>query len=477
MGGAQGNPHSLDRTTGLAASIPLIISASGVRGVVGRTMTPEVAARYGAAFARYLVDSEAVNPGAHVVVGRDSRTSGELLADAAAAGLRAAGVPVLHAGIAPTPTLLLSVRDDERAAGGLVVTASHNPIEWNGLKLAGGGGTFLAPDAGRAVQDLFETGPALAGWDGLGGAGSLEGVAEHHIERILSLAILDLEVVRARGPVVALDCVHGAGGLVVPELLRRLGCRVEGIGLATDGMFPRDPEPVPANLAELGRLVRSSGADVGMAVDPDGDRLALVDEDGRPVGEDWTLALAAEYVLGRHEGPLVTNLSSSQCIEDVASRIGAPFLRAPVGEASVVARMMDVEAVIGGEGNGGVILPELNLTRDAAVAAVLVLSLLATTGASLGELLEGRVRYHMMKRKVSMEGLDLRGIYERVRVAVPEGGEENTDDGLHLAWAAEREWLHVRPSGTEPKLRIIAEAPDPGRAEALADLAGGSVNG
>jgi phosphomannomutase len=197
-------------------------------------MTPEVAVRYGAAFGRHLqMTGAAADPAAYVIVGRDSRTSGDLLSAAAAAGMRAAGVAVRDAGIAPTPTILLAVRDDERAVGGLVLTASHNPIEWNGLKLASGEGAFISPEAGLAVQELFESGPRLADWSGLGSGGTLEGVAEHHIDRILSLPLLDVAAIRRRAPVVALDCVHGAGGAVVPELLRRLGCTVEGTGLAT----------------------------------------------------------------------------------------------------------------------------------------------------------------------------------------------------------------------------------------------------
>jgi phosphomannomutase len=440
-------------------------------------MTPEVAVRYGAAFGRHLqVIGAADDPGAYVIVGRDSRTSGDLLSAAAGAGLRAAGIPVRDAGIAPTPTLLLAVRDDVRAVGGLVVTASHNPIEWNGLKLASGAGRFVSPEAGQAVQQLFELGPELADWSELGSGGTLAGVAEHHIDRVLSLSLLDIEAIRRRAPVVALDCVHGAGGAVVPELLRRLGCTVEGIGLTTDGLFPRDPEPIPANLGELSRLVRSTGAEIGLAVDPDGDRLALVDGSGEAVGEDWTLALAAEYVLGRRPGALVTNLSSSQSIEEVAVRAGAPFHRAPVGEARVALKMVEVDAVVGGEGNGGVMLPDLNLTRDAAVAAALVLNLLAAEEMTLGDLLAGRTRYHMVKRKVERGRLDPEDIYRRIQAGVPPGAAENTEDGLRLAWPEAREWLHVRPSGTEPILRIIAEAPSLGRAEQLAAIAGRSVN-
>lgn len=436
-------------------------------------MTPAVAVRYGEAFGQYLrTTGLADDPEAYVIVGRDSRTSGELLSNAASAGLRAAGIPVRDAGIATTPTLLLAVRDDERAVGGLVLTASHNPIEWNGLKLASGNGAFVSPDAGLAIQRLFEEGPELADWSGLGGGGTLEGVAEHHMDRILSLPLLEAGLIQDRAPVVALDCVHGAGGSIVPELLRRLGCEVHGVGLSTDGLFPRDPEPIPANLGELSHHVRSVGAEIGLAVDPDGDRLALVDEMGEPVGEDWTLALAAEYVLERRQGPLVTNLSSSQSIEEVAARAGVPFYRSAVGEARVALKMTEVAAVVGGEGNGGVMLPDLNLTRDASVAAALVLNLLASREATLREILAERTRYRMVKRKVEIAGLEPSQIYARLQESAPAGASENRDDGLRLAWPESGEWLHVRPSGTEPILRIIAEAASVDRAEELAGLAG-----
>lgn len=441
-------------------------------------MTPDVAVRYGAAFGRWLLETgAAADPGSVVIVGRDSRTSGEILAASTLAGLRASGVAAMDAGIAPTPTILLAVRDHERAVGGVVITASHNPVEWNGLKLATGAGRFVTPAGGSEIHRLFETGPVLAGWDGLGGGGTLEGVAEHHIERVLSLDLIDVPAIRGRAVHVALDCVHGAGGAVLPELLRRLGCEVEGLGLATDGVFPRDPEPVPENLGELGRLVRSSGAEIGFAVDPDGDRLALVDGSGAAVGEDWTLALAAEYVLGTRTGPVVTNLSSSQSIERVAADAGVELYRSAVGEARVAEKMLATGAVVGGEGNGGVMLPDLNLTRDAAVAAALVLGLLARRGETLAELLGPRERFHMIKRKVSRGGLDPEQIYDRLRRAAPAGAEEVAEDGLRLTWPETREWLHVRPSGTEPILRLIGEAPTRGRAERLIGMAVQSVEG
>ncbi len=457
----------------MGANEPLIVSASGIRGIVGRTMTPELAARYGAAFGLELRAGTAA--AGHVLLGRDSRTSGPLLADAAASGLCAAGVAVRDTGIAPTPTHLLGVRDDPDALGGLIVTASHNPVEWNGLKLAAADGRFVSPETGRRIQARFEAGGALADWDGLGSRGPGADVVRNHLERILALDLVDAEAIRRWAPRVALDCVHGAGAVIVPELLARLGCRVEGIGLEPDGRFPRNPEPTPENLGELAALVRDTGADLGLAVDPDSDRLAIVDETGAPIGEDWTLALVVEYVLSRRPGPVVTNLSSSQSIEEAARSAGVPFHRSPVGEARVAERMAEVGAVIGGEGNGGVMLPDLNLTRDAPLAAALVLSLLAARRARPAELLADRTRYAMVKRKAARPPGGPEEAFEALEAGAPEADADRRD-GLRLSWPGAREWVHVRASGTEPILRVIAEAPDAERAAELADWAERHVN-
>jgi phosphomannomutase len=446
----------------------LIISASGIRGIVGRGVTPELAARYGAAMGTFVRER---NPdgtgGRYVLVGRDSRTSGELLAAASAAGLCAAGVDARLTGIGPTPTHLLAVGDDPDALAGLIVTASHNPVEWNGLKLASPDGRFVRPADGERISAMVEAGPALAEWDDLGRLTEMPGVVEHHIERILGLDLVAIGAVRDARPKVAVDCVHGAGALVLPELLRRMGCEVHGIGTTADGVFPRDPEPTPENLGALGELVRRTGADIGFAVDPDCDRLAIVDETGRPIGEDWTLALAVEYVLGHRRGPVVTNLSSSQSIADAARACGVPLHRSPVGEAHVAAVMDEVGAVVGGEGNGGVMLPDLNLTRDAPLACALVLSLCAERGARVGELLEGRVTYHMVKRKLVRPEGSVEAILGTLHGALGSEAEADRADGLRLTWPGRSEWLHVRPSGTEPVLRVIAESPEAERAEAL----------
>ncbi|HSG46467.1 MAG TPA: hypothetical protein VLA43_01515, partial [Longimicrobiales bacterium] len=360
----------------------LMVSVSGVRGRVGPSLTPELVAGVAAAFGAFLRADGAQGP---VVVGRDSRTSGPMLSRAAVAGLQSVGVDVVEIGVAPTPTLMLAVQH-HRAAGGIGVTASHNPAEWNALKLASREGMFLDGEASlRFRRFLAEEDPPRATWDALGTVSEdPDAIARHH-DAILALPFLDVPALRARRLRVALDCVRGAGGRIMPALLEALGCQVTAIHLPADGWFPRDPEPTAASLSELGALVRESGADVGLAVDPDVDRLSLVDETGRPLGEDLTLALASAVVLRRTPGPVVTNLSTSQVVEDVARSFDAPVFRAPVGEINVARGMQAHGAVVGGEGNGGVILPALHHTRDAPVGAALILQHLVDTGLTLSD--------------------------------------------------------------------------------------------
>ena len=452
-----------------------MISSSGIRGVVGAGLTPEVVARYGAAFGTYLSARYSEDRG-YVVVGRDSRTSGEILADAVLAGLRAAGWDARDLGIVPTPTALLATGDDASAVGALLITASHNPVEWNGLKLGSPDGRFVSPADGLEVQRAFESGPEYGDWSRLGARQAVPGAIARHIERILSLRVLDPGRIAGRRLRVAVDCVHGAGGLIMPALLEQLGCEVIGLGLTADGRFPRNPEPTAENLGELGAIVRESGADLGMAVDPDVDRLSLVDGSGRPVGEDWTLALAVELVARRTPGPVVTNLSSSLCIQDAAQRAGVQFSQAPVGEANVVEAMLEEGAVIGGEGNGGVILPELHLTRDAPLAAALVLQLLTDRETDLQSLLADWPGYQIAKRKAPRPDGSLEGIFEAVSRSAPAGASEDRLDGLRLEWPDNR-WLHIRPSGTEPILRVIGEAESEADAVRLVDEVVASLHG
>jgi phosphomannomutase len=441
----------------------LVVSVSGFRGKVGRPVTPELMASLAAGFGAFLRSEDA---GDAVYLGRDSRTSGPMFSAAARAGLASVGMDVVDLGLVPTPTLLLAAEDAE-AAGALGITASHNPAEWNALKFAGGDGTFLDADVmGRFQRFLAEREFPRAPWDRLGTVRMDRHAVDRHIQRILELPFLDLEALRDRAFHVAVDCVRGAGGVMVPRLLGALGCRVSGIGLEPDGRFPRDPEPTAANLGDLGALVRETGAEVGLAVDPDVDRLSLVDERGDPLGEDLTLAMCAAVVLLRHRGPVVTNLSTSQVVEDVARAAGVPCYRAPVGEIHVARRMEREGAVVGGEGNGGVILPQLHLTRDAPLGVALILQHLLNEGMLPRDAAARWPSYAIVKEKAAFARETIARGYEKLIASLPAPGPDTTD-GLRLAWPDAGEWLHVRPSGTEPVVRFIAEARTEARAREL----------
>jgi phosphomannomutase len=433
----------------------LMVSVSGFRGRVGETLTPELVAGLAAAFGAFV---RSTGHGHTVCLGRDSRTSGPMLARAASAGLQSVGCRVVDLGMVATPTLLMAVRH-HRAAGGIGVTASHNPAEWNALKLAGHDGLFLDGEASARFRASLRQDPPRVPWDHIGEVVEDRGATERHLDAILSLDLLEVGRIRDRAFNVALDCVHGAGGALMPTLLERLGCRVHAIGTETDGRFPRDPEPTAAHLADLGRLVRKSGADLGMAVDPDVDRLSLVDEKGEAMGEDLTLAMAAAAVLSRRSGTVVTNLSTSQVVEDVARAAGGRVVRAPVGEIHVARRMQAEKAVVGGEGNGGVILPDLHHTRDAPLAAALVLQHLADQDVSVSASVARWPRYFIVKEKLAFPREALEEAYRALEGDLG-ADEKDSTDGLRLAWRDRRAWLHVRPSGTEPVVRLIAETPD-----------------
>jgi phosphomannomutase len=435
----------------------LIVSVSGVRGIVGTSLTPEVVERYAKAFGNLMADSG----GQNVVVARDARVSGPEFAEIVKSALNSTGISVIDCGLIPTPTAQLAV-EHHGAAGGIVITASHNPVEWNALKFVGPDGLFLNSEA---AQQLFEivAQPPREKASIPGTTISDAAAVDRHLDELLRLELIDVAAIRRRRFTVALDCVRGAGGTIMPELLDRLGCRTVAMDLECDGMFPRPPEPVPENLIGLGELVVREDADIGIAVDPDVDRLAVVAESGTPIGEDYTLAFAVREVLDRRSGVVVTNLSTSLVVEDAAREHNAIVERAPVGEANVAALMKSVDAVIGGEGNGGVMLPDLHLGRDAPVAAALVLGLMARSGLSVTELVQVAPRYSIVKAKVGRQGA-MDGIYQALQRRYPEATVDR-QDGLRLAWSDS--WLHVRPSGTEPIVRLIAEAPTHKAAEAL----------
>lgn len=430
----------------------LMVSVSGIRGRVGEALTPEVVARYAAGFGAW---ASARGTTRSVVVGRDSRVSGPMFHRVVLAALQSVGCHVIDIGLTTTPTCQLAV-EHHHAAGGLMISASHNPIEWNALKFIGPTGLFLENSEGIEMRGLVESGIPRARWDQLGQIEPDDDAIRRHIDRVLAIPYLDVEGIRQRKFHVALDCVRGAGAVIMPLLLDRLGCRVTAINLETDGRFPRPPEPIAENLEELERLVLRAGATIGFAVDPDVDRLALVSDAGKAIGEDFTLALAARVVLRHKRGPVVTNLSTSRIVEDVANAAKVPVIRAPVGEVNVAVRMRDEHSPVGGEGNGGVILSEVHLGRDAPVGAALLLQLLHEDDKSLSQIVAELPRYAIVKDKLDRPNTSLDTVYEALRAALP-GAAVDTQDGLRLSWPDR--WVHVRPSGTEPIVRVIAEAP------------------
>jgi phosphomannomutase len=385
----------------------------------------------------------------------------------ALAALQSVGANVIDIDLTTTPTCQLAV-EDHHAGGGIMLSASHNPIEWNALKFIGAAGLFLEAHEGTEMRAFVESGIPRASWDKLGSVEVDSGAADRHLARILKLPYLDVPAIRKRKFRVALDCVRGAGAVIVPALLERLGCQVTAIHMEPDGRFPHPPEPVAENLSELERLVRDSRADVGFAVDPDVDRLALVDETGKAIGEDYTLALASMVVLRHRKGPVVTNLSTSLVVEDAVTRGGSKLTRAPVGEVNVAVRMRETGAVIGGEGNGGVILPEVHLGRDAPLGIVLMLQLLFEEGRPLSAVVGELPRYVIVKDKLDRPKASLDSVYAALRKTFADA-RVDIQDGLRLAW--NDRWLHVRPSGTEPIVRVIAEAPTEKEARLLVQRA------
>lgn len=425
----------------------LIVSVSGVRGVVGESLTPQVALAFAQALGAHL-------GGGTVVLSRDGRPSGMMLRYGIQAGLVAAGCDIMDLGVAATPTVGLTIRT-VGAAGGVQVTASHNPASYNGLKLFGPDGQVLSAEAGRKIKELFEAGTArCVPWDRLGTATPYRHAEEAHCDLVLR----QVDVARVRGArfKALLDGNGGAGGPMGLRLLQALAVETAAVHCEPDGLFRHEPEPTAENLAEVCPQVRRNGAGIGFALDPDSDRLALIDEKGQYIGEELTLALAVLHRLKREKGPVVINMSSSRVTEDVAAKFGCPCHRSAVGEANVTAKMREVGAVIGGEGNGGVIDPRVGYVRDPFAGMALVLSLMAEMGRSLSELVAELPRYAIVKEKYAVGPGRLAGLYECLEKRWPEA-KANREDGLRLDW--EGRWLHVRPSNTEPIVRVIAEAP------------------
>jgi phosphomannomutase len=443
-------------------SSELIVSVSGIRGIIGAGLGPAPALAFAQALGTYL-------QGGPVVLSRDSRPSGDMLRHAILAGLQAAGCAIHDLGITPTPTVGLAVRRLE-AAGGIQITASHNPAPWNGLKLFGADGAVLSAARGQEIKQLFDAGKfRLNTYDRLGVVRDCSLAASWHRERVVQL----VNVPRGRFRVL-LDANGGAGGPLGKALLESLQCAPVLCGCEQDGNFAHPPEPLAENLSTVLPLVPQQGADLGFVLDPDADRLAIIDEQGRYIGEELTLALAVLCRLKQERGPVVINMSSSRIVEDIARQFDVPCHRSAVGEANVVEKMREVGAVLGGEGNGGVIDPRVGWVRDPFIGMALVLDLLAQRQQKLSELVAGLPHYTIVKDKYAVSRERLPKLNEGLVQRWPEA-RPNRVDGLRLDWPDR--WVHVRPSNTEPIVRVIAEAPAAAEAQGLCAAVGELLTG
>jgi phosphomannomutase len=429
--------------------MPLRVSISGIRGVIGDGLDAVTVARWTSALGAWL-------PEGPVVVGRDSRVSGPMVLDAVTAALASTGHDVWDIGVVTTPTTEIVVQESN-AVGGVIITASHNPQQWNALKFLSGTGLFLTAAENREVRQRYEDGSGHVAFDKLGQVGPRGGADQQHLDAICAVPWLDVDHIRSRNLHAVVDAVEGAGGSIVPALLETLGVRCTPLYCEMSGKFPHDPEPTPSHLGDLCAEVRAQGADLGFAVDPDVDRLALVDGDGRALSEEMTLVLAADFLLGKTPGPMAVNLSTTGLVEKVAEVHGQTVHRTPVGEANVVEAILSHDCILGGEGNGGVIYPTIHAGRDALVGIAMILQAVAESGNSLAEMADALPPVAMVKTKVDSADLPSGDHLARVLGGL---GEGSIDDRDGLKWIGADAWVHVRPSNTEPVVRIIAEAKD-----------------
>jgi phosphomannomutase len=439
---------------------------SGIRGVVGRGMTPQVALDFTSAFATYLRRQGHVHP--RVLLARDTRPTGEMMRHAVLAGLLAGGARVIELGVATTPTLQYAI-PFHNADGAVCITASHNPVEWNALKFFQPNGMYLDKEQGGqvlALSDAREKGEQafeFPAWDGLGSILEDGGATQRHLDGVLEY--IDVEAIRKKKFKVVLDGCSGAGNTISPALIRELGCELIHINADLTGHFPHNPEPLNENLQHLAAAVKEHGADIGFAHDADADRVAMVTNEGAPIGEDYSLVWAVAHVLkNRRQGPVVTNLSTTMAVEAVAKQYNCETFRSPVGDVNVSGMMHDVQAVVGGEGNGGVILPDFQYGRDGIAALGLTLELLAQSGQTAADFNRSLPRFSISKATVDFQIGEERARFKQLSEFLKERGQAqqiDERDGVKLLWEEGGEvasWAHIRPSGTEPFVRVICEA-------------------
>lgn len=422
----------------------LIFSISGLRGVVTKELTPAIIFRYARDFGTYL------KPG-KVIMGRDARQSGTIFRKAAIEGLNASGCKVVDLGIVPTPTVLFMVKK-MKACGGVVITASHNPIQWNALKFVSSRGKFLnQKEFSTFLKQITQEKSVTSQEKKVDKVNILSNSIDDHIDAIIKTLHITAKKLK-----IGVDAVNGAGSIALPKLLERTGCTVYRLNCALSPIFPRRPEPTSENISALCKLVKENNLDLGFAVDPDADRLSIVDEKGRAIGEENTLVLATDYILRSTKGNVVTNLSTTALMEYVTQKYNCALFRTKVGEAHVVTKMESVDAVVGGEGNGGIIYPRINFTRDALVGAAIILKLLIEEEKRMSEILATYPPYYIVKKKIRLSKEQFEKKEKKILATFQ--GKHNFTDGLRIT--GKEYWLHIRPSQTEPLIRIIGEARD-----------------
>jgi len=444
----------------------LIISVSGVRGIVGESFHPNILAQFGTAFGTFI-------RGGKVVLGRDSRKSGEMVWHAISAGLIAAGCEVVDVGICPTPTILLMAKDLE-ADGSITITASHNPIEWNGIEFALSRGKLLSPKQSAELMEIYEKGESeLMPHDKLGSVKQDDTAVDRHISKILNLPYINASLTKSKHLKVIIDCCNGAGSVISPKLLRELGCEVIELGCQPDGKFPRHPEPTPEHLSQLCETVCMQNFDIGFAHDADADRLAIVSDKSAAISNEYTFALAADFILSRQKGPVVTTVSTSMMMDYIAQKHNVPLYRTKVGVGNVVQKMEEINAVIGGEGTGGVIFPKIHYTTDGITALAVIIQQLAEFDTTISALAAKIPKYSIIKKKIEIPNQKL--AEDLMQKAVEYYADEKVDltDGVKII--RENSWMNLRKSGTEPVIRVFSEAETTEEAERLCDSTIGMV--
>jgi len=453
----------------ITLELTLISSISGIRGTIGDNpkegLSPDEIVKFAAAYGQFLLQ-QGHTP--KVVIGRDARTSGELVRNVVSGALMAMGIDVVDIGLSTTPTVELAVKDQE-AGGGIILTASHNPQEWNALKLLNNQGEFIDGESGQKILDSAKNqNYTYAKLEKLGQVFQDNTYIQKHIDKVLELSLVDLEAIKDAEFNIVVDCVNSTGGIAVPKLLNALGVNnLTELFCVPNGRFPHNPEPLEENLTTLSNEVKFQHADLGIAVDPDVDRLVFICEDGSYFGEEYTLVSVADYVLSQQKGNTVSNLSSTRALQDITEKHGGTYQPSAVGEVNVVEKMKETNAIIGGEGNGGVIYPELHYGRDALTGIALFLSHLAKFGKKTSKLRATYPNYYMSKNKIQLdEQVNLDGLLGKIKKKY-NAQEINTIDGVRINF--EQDWIHLRKSNTEPIIRIYTESQSESTANNLAN--------